>query len=141
MAKGKNDGAAFFCFQKQVWRIAFLKHTLTYKFIFEHENRLKMSTTFLQMKTCNRYVKTFYQTAGSEKNPFTLTRYGNYCNLIFLMVLFNSNKVIRIPNLAFCHSLTVSLRIEKKNPLLSSNPQILCFGEAKLSKKSCSNQA
>ena len=60
VSSSKNDGAAFFCFQKQVWRIAILKHT--YKLIFEHENRLKMSTTFLQMKTWKKWHSDFFTT-------------------------------------------------------------------------------
>ena len=143
VSSSKNDGAAFFCFQKQVWRIAILKHT--YKLIFEHENRLKMSTTFLQMKIWNsRYVKTLQAgrlwkkcSAWKISNHFALTRYGNYCNLIFWWVqLFSSTVVVRIPNLAFCHSFTVSLRIEKKINF-SHPPTDIVFwgGEAEQKKK------
>ena len=57
--------------------------------------------------------------------------------MIFWWVqLFYSTVVVRIPNLAFCHSFTVSLRIEKKIHF-SHPPTDIVFwgGEAKQKKK------
>ena len=149
VSSSKNDGAAFFCFQKQVWRIAILKHT--YKLIFWTWESIKNVYHIFANENL-KYVKTSQAgrpskikkkcSAWKTSNHFAPTRYGNYCNLIFWWVqLFNSNVVVRIPNLAFCHSFTVSLRIEKKIHFSHPPTDIVFWGGEAEQKKSCSNQA
>ena len=81
VSSSKNDGAAFFCFQKQVWRIAILKHT--YKLIFWTWESIK-NVYHICANENLKYVKTLQADTGPqklkknvqlEKHPITLLQH------------------------------------------------------------------